>query len=60
MSVNFFLCQKFYVRQEYIAEDNLRKVDEGNGDDPPEDMSEALMDGCPPEWGPSPLDFGPM
>ena len=45
---------RIYVRQEYIAEDKLGKVNNGYGNDLPEDVSKALMDGWSPKWGASP------
>ena len=48
MSVGFVFIQERYVRQEHIAEDNLGEVHDGNRDDPPEDVSETLMDRRPP------------
>ena len=49
MSVDSVLWSKENVRQEHIAENNLSKVYDRNRDDPPKDVSEALMDGCPSE-----------
>lgn len=60
MSAGSFLDEKSYVRQRYVTKNNLHKIYNGNGNDPPEDVPEALMDGCPPEWGASPWDFCPM
>lgn len=50
---------RIYVRQEYIAEDKLGKVNNGDGNDLPEDVSKALMDGWSPKWGASPQKFNP-
>ncbi len=51
--------QKAYARQENIGKDDLGKVYYGNRDDPPEDVSEALIDGCPSDWGASTQSFCP-
>ena len=60
MLVNYIAPSPGNVRQAEIAKHDLGKVHNGNGNDGPEDMPEALMNRCPPEWRSSPYGLGPV
>ena len=60
MLVNYIVPSTENVRQAEIAKHDLGKVHDGNWKDGPEDVPEALMNSCPPEWRPSPHGLGSM